>query len=34
MYRLLADVVVVLHVAYVGFVVLGQLAVLLGRLRG
>lgn len=33
LYRILADVVVVLHAAYVLFVIVGLLAVLLGRLR-
>lgn len=32
-YRALADVVVVLHASYVGFVVLGQVAILMGWLR-
>ncbi len=31
-YRLLADIIVVIHAAYVGFVVLGLLAILLGIL--
>ena len=34
MYGLLADLVVALHVAYVGFVVLGLAAVVLGRVLG
>ena len=34
LYRVLADVVVVVHAAYVGFVVLGLLVVLLGYLLG
>ena len=33
-YRALADVIVVLHVSYVAFVIIGQLAVLVGWLRG
>ncbi len=33
-YSLLADIVVILHAAYVGFVIFGLLAVLLGYLRG
>jgi polyferredoxin len=31
-YRVLADVVVVLHASYVGFVIIGQIAILLGWL--
>ena len=31
-YRVLADVVVVLHVSYVGFVIIGQIAILIGWL--
>ena len=33
-YRLLADVVVALHAVYVGFVVFGLIAILLGRAMG
>ncbi len=33
LYRVLADVVVVLHVGYVAFVILGQAAILIGWLR-
>ena len=33
LYRLADDVVVVLHAAYVSFVVIGQLAILIGMLR-
>jgi len=32
-YRVLADIVVVVHASYVSFVILGQLAILLGWLR-
>jgi hypothetical protein len=34
LYSALADVVVVLHAGYVAFVILGELAILLGILRG
>jgi hypothetical protein len=33
LYRLAADVVVILHAAYVSFVIFGQLAILIGILR-
>jgi hypothetical protein len=33
-YRILADVVVVLHVSYVAFVILGQFTILVGWFRG
>lgn len=33
-YRLLADLIVAIHSAYVGFVVVGQLLILAGLLRG
>ena len=33
-YRLTADVVVIVHLAFVAFVVLGQVAILLGIVRG
>jgi hypothetical protein len=33
-YALLADLIVAIHVAYVGYIVVGQLAIMVGALRG